>query len=178
MYVTQTIETPITTSLLNRHRTPKRTQSTEMHKTANPLKLPSSLGNWYTQTVQPREALRPLSSLIKSIETCNSPSPLKHPPVAPPFRILFNKTNYINNLSPPTPNRKKTTTHAKEKNTTNIEWVSTGLSSRFAPPPAFLSSFFAMQHLKHLNGISLVGRWLPDNVCWLGYGMSMSCTII
>ena len=63
MYAIQTIETPITTSLLNRHRTPKRTQSTEMHKTANPLKLPNSLGNWYTQTAQPREALRPLSSL-------------------------------------------------------------------------------------------------------------------
>ena len=38
-------ETPIITSLLNRQRTPKRTQSTEMHKTANPLKLPNSLGN-------------------------------------------------------------------------------------------------------------------------------------
>ena len=43
MYAIQTIETPITTSLLNRHRTPKRTQSTEMHKTANPLKLPRQL---------------------------------------------------------------------------------------------------------------------------------------
>ena len=45
MYATQTIETPITTSLLNRHRTPKRTQYTEIHKPANPLKLPNSLGN-------------------------------------------------------------------------------------------------------------------------------------
>ena len=36
------------------------------------------------------------------------------------------------------------------------------------PSPAFLSSFFAMQHLNILNGISLAGRWLPDNVCWLG----------
>ena len=63
MYAIQIIETPITTSLLNRHRTPKRTQSTEMHKTANPLKLPNSLGNWYTWTAQHREALRPLSSL-------------------------------------------------------------------------------------------------------------------
>ena len=34
-----------------------------MHKTANPLKLPNSLGNWYTQTTQQKEALRPLSSL-------------------------------------------------------------------------------------------------------------------
>ena len=40
MYATQTIETPITTSLLNRHRTPKRTQYTEIHKPANSLKLP------------------------------------------------------------------------------------------------------------------------------------------
>ena len=63
MYATQTIKTPITTSLLNRHRTHKRTQYTEIHKPANPLKLPNSLGNWYTQTAKPREALRPLSSL-------------------------------------------------------------------------------------------------------------------
>ena len=42
------------------------------------------------------------NTLIKSIETCNSPSPLKHPPVAPSFRILFNETNYINNLHPQT----------------------------------------------------------------------------
>ena len=63
MYATQTIETPITTSLLNRHRTPKRTQYTEIHKPPNPLKLPNSLGNWNTQTAQPREALRPRSSL-------------------------------------------------------------------------------------------------------------------
>ena len=36
------------------------------------------------------------------------------------------------------------------------------------PPPAFLSSGFAMQYIKHLNGISLVGRWFLDIVCWLG----------
>ena len=63
MYATQTIETPITTSILIRDRTPKHTQSTEIPKPANPLKLPNSLGSWYTQTAQPREALRPLSSL-------------------------------------------------------------------------------------------------------------------
>ena len=45
MYAIQTIETPITTSLLNRNRTPKRTQSTELHKIANPLKFQNSLGN-------------------------------------------------------------------------------------------------------------------------------------
>ena len=48
MYATETIETPVTTSLLNGQRTPKHAQSTEIHKTANPLKLPNSLGNWYT----------------------------------------------------------------------------------------------------------------------------------
>ena len=45
VYATQTIDTPITTSLLNRHRTYKRTQYTEIHRSANPLKLPNSLGN-------------------------------------------------------------------------------------------------------------------------------------
>ena len=34
-----------------------------MHKTANSLKLPNTLGTWYTQIAQPREALRPLSLL-------------------------------------------------------------------------------------------------------------------
>ena len=63
MYAIQTIETPITTSILIRDRKPKHTQSTEIHKPANPLKLPNSLCSWYTQTAQPREALRPLSSL-------------------------------------------------------------------------------------------------------------------
>ena len=76
---------------------------------------------------------------------------------------------------PPTPqkkNRKKTTkTHAKKHH--KNEWVSTGLSSRSptphpSPPPAFLSSFLAMQHLKHLNCILLLGQWLPDIVSWLG----------
>ena len=45
MYATQTIETPIIASLLNRHRTPERTQYIEIHKPANPLKLPNSLDN-------------------------------------------------------------------------------------------------------------------------------------
>ena len=67
---------------------------------------------------------------------------------------------------PPPKNRQETTTLAK--NTTKIEWVSTGLSSLVADPTPFLSlSFFlfAMQHLKHLNGLSLAGRCLPDIVC-------------
>ena len=51
------------------------------------------------------------------------------------------------------------------------------LACRQPPPPlprhttplsVFLFSFFAMPHLKHLNGISLAGRWLLDIVCWLG----------
>ena len=46
-------------------------------------------------------AIRFWNIVTALIETCNSPSPLKHPPVAPPFRILFNETNYINNLLPP-----------------------------------------------------------------------------
>ena len=41
------------------------------------------------------------------------------------------------------------------------------LAGRQLPPPP-PPSLFAMQHLKHLNGISLVGRWLLDIVCWLG----------
>ena len=47
----------------SRQNTQTHTQSTEIHKPANPLKLPNSLDSWYTQTAQPREALRPLSSL-------------------------------------------------------------------------------------------------------------------
>ena len=66
-------------------------------------------------------------------------------------------------LPPPPPNRTKTTTtHAK--NTTKIEWVSTGLSNQsptpHTPPP--LPSFFAMQHLKtfdwHFAGGPMVAR--------------------
>ena len=69
---------------------------------------------------------------------------------------------------PSSQNRQKTTSLAK--NTTKIEWVSTGLSSLVADPHALPQPFFlfAMQHLKHSNGISLAGRWLPDIVCWLG----------
>ena len=40
----------------------------------------------------------------------------------------------------PSPNRKKTTTTHAKKNTTNIEWVPTGLSSR-SPPPSRLPFF-------------------------------------
>ena len=40
MYATQTIETPTTTSLLNRHRTPKRTQYTKKTQTSQPLEIP------------------------------------------------------------------------------------------------------------------------------------------
>ena len=56
MYATQTIETPITTCLLNRHRTPKRTQYTEIHKPANPfprqLIHPNRPAQGSTQTAQ------------------------------------------------------------------------------------------------------------------------------
>ena len=72
----------------------------------------------------------------------------------------------ISTVYPPPPNRTKTTTTTHAKNTTKIEWVSTWLlAGRQLPPtPPPPPSFFAMQHLKHLNGISLAGRWLLDIV--------------
>ena len=145
-------------------------QNTQTHRT---LKYTSQPTHWNSKTPYAYETPKPSSpgkhsdrsvhwnTLIKSIETCNSPSPLKHPSVALPNRILFNETNYTNSLSPPPQTLQK---QHMQKNTTKIEWVSLRLSSRSPPPPSFL----AMQHLKHLNGISLVGRWLLDIVCWLG----------
>ena len=41
------------------------------------------------------------------------------------------------------------------------------LAGRQSSSHAFLSSCFAMQHLKYVNGISLAGRWLLGIVCWL-----------
>ena len=96
----------------------------------------------------------------------------------------------ISTINPPPPQKKKkkkrkktTTTHAKEKKTPQTlngfqRGSQAGPQPTPPPTPAFLSSSFAMQHLKHLNGTSLANRWLPDNVCWLGYGMPMSCTVI
>ena len=51
------------------------------------------------------------------------------------------------------------------------------LAGRHPPPPPpphthtvpRLPFFrFCYEHLKHLNGISLAGRWFLDIVCWLG----------
>ena len=70
----------------------------------------------------------------------------------------------ISTVYPPPPNHTKTTTTHAQK-TPKIEGVSTGLSSWSptpTPPPP--PSFFARQHLKHLNRISLAGRWLLDIV--------------
>ena len=152
MYATQTIKTPITTSLLNRHRATKRTELTEIHKSANPLKLPNSQGNWYTQN-RPAQESTPVAQ-ITEIPWSN---PLKHATHLVHWNTFllhrplgfYSMKQTISTIYPPPPH-----THTHKHTHT--------------PSPAFLSSFIAMQHLKHLNGISLADRWLLDIVCWLG----------
>ena len=91
----------------------------------------------------------------------------------------------ISIINPPQTVQKQQQQQHMQKTPQKIEWVSTGLSSRSptppppththtTPPPTLPSPprlpffCFAMQHLKHLNCISLASRWLLDIVCWLG----------
>ena len=171
MYATQTIETPTTTSLLNRHRTPKRTQYTKKTQTSQPLeipKLPRQLihsnrpAQGSTQTAQFTEI--PWSNSLKhATHLVHWNTLLLHRPFG-----FYSVKQTISTVYPP-PNHTKTTTTTHAQNTTKIEWVSTGLSSwATTPNPLPPPSFFAIQHLKHFNGISLATRWLLDIVWRLG----------
>ena len=134
MYATQTIETPITTSLLNRHRTPKRTQYTEIHKPANSLKLPR-------QQIHPN---RPAQGSTQTTQFTEIPwsNPLEHSTHLIYLNTLllqrplgfYSMKQAVSTIyhPPPPPNHTKTTTHAKKK---KIEWISTGLSSRSPSHP-------------------------------------------
>ena len=63
-------------------------------------------------------------------------SPLKHPSVAPPFRILFDVTNYVNSLAPHPPNRTSTTTTHAKKTPKKLNGFQRGsLATRHPPPP-------------------------------------------
>ena len=132
--------------------------------TESPQNTQTHTVHWNTQTSQPietpklpRHVIHPekhtdhsvhWNTLIKSIETCKSPSPLKHPSVAPPFKIQFNEKDYIKNLlSPPTPpprkNNNNTCTSAKLPQTYNgIHLTSVAGNHPHPPPrPSFLPFF-------------------------------------
>ena len=160
--------------------------------TESPQNTQTHTVHWNTQTSQPietpklpRQLIHPNRSAQGSTQTTQFTeipwsNPLKHATRLVHWNTLllyrplwfYSMKQTISTIYPPPShtNRKKRQQHM-QKNTTKIEWVSTGLSSRSPTPhpsPAFLSSVFAMQHLKHLNVISLAGRWLPGIVGWLG----------
>ena len=149
MSAIQTIETPITTC------GPVYWIATEHPNAHSTLKYTNQPTRWNPQTPWATDSPKPPSpgkhsdrsvhwnTLIKSIETCNAPSPLKHPSVAPPFRILFNETNYINKKKKKKKRTKTTTTHAKKQ---HKNWM--GFNGALSPtlpsqtytllPPSFL----------------------------------------
>ena len=161
--------------------------NTHNHKsTESPQNTQTHTVHWNTQNCQPietpklpRQLIHPNHPAQGSTHTTQFTeipwsNPLKHATHLVHWNTLllhrhlgfYSMKQTISTIYPPPPKKKK---HVKKQqqhmqkkiNTTNNEWVSTGLSScphPPPPPPAFLSSFFAMQHLKHLDGISLAGR--------------------
>ena len=85
----------------------------------------------------------------------------------------------ISTIYPPPPQTVKKQQHMQKKNTKKLNGFQRGSQvGRHPPPPpsphpspAFLSFYFAMQHLKYLNGISLGADGCPtlcagwDRVC-------------
>ena len=146
--------------------------------------------HWNTQTSQPIETHklprqlihpnRPAQGSTQTAQFTEIPwsNPLKHATLLVHWNTLllhrplgfYLMKQTISTVYPPPPrNRTKTTTtHAKKH---HKNWMGfNGASSRLPTPPHTPSPtfLFALQHLKHLNGISLAGRWLLDIVCWLG----------
>ena len=133
-YATQTIETPITTSLLDRHSTHTVHWNTQTSLPIETPKLPRQLihpnrpAQGSTQTAQFTEI--PWSNPLKdATHLVHWNTLLLHRPLG-----FYSMKQTISTVYPPPQNpTKTTTTHAK--NTTKIEWVPTGLSSRSPTPP-------------------------------------------
>ena len=165
----QSTESPQNTQTHTVHWNAQNSQHIETPKLPRQLIHPNRSAQGNTQTTQFTEI--PWEVPLKhATHLVHWKSLLLHRPLG-----FYSMKQTISTLYPPpqTVKNNNNTCKKNKKNTKKIKWISTGLSSWSPTPhplplPAFLSSFFAMQHLKHLNGISLAGRWLPDIVCWLG----------
>ena len=147
----------------NNHQSTESPQNTQTHTV-----------HWNAQNSQPIETPklprqlihpnRPAQGSTQTTQFTEIPwsNPLKHATHLVHWNILllhrplgfYSMKQTISTIYPlQTVKQQQQQQHMQKKNTTNIEWVSTGLSSRSPPhpPPAFLSSVFAMQHLKHFE---------------------------
>ena len=115
-----TISEPLIKKYIYMYATQANHQSTE-----SPQNIQTHTVHSNTHTSQPienpilpRQLIHPNHSVYWNT-LIKSPSPVKHPSVAPPFRILFNETNYIQQFTPSTTIKKQQHMLIR-KNTTKI----------------------------------------------------------
>ena len=181
MYATQTIEIPITTSVLNRHITPKRACS--------PLKYTNKPTNWNSQT--PRQLIhrnRPAQGITQTAQFTEIPwsSPLKHANHLVPWNTLllhrplgfYSMKQIISTIYPLPPPQQpyKNSNNTCKKTPQKLNGFQRGSLADGQPNPLprlpfFLFCYATSKTFKwHFAG----GPMVADIACWL----FMSCTAI